>query len=106
MRLPSSPIRVCSRDRPAIDTLSSAKRALKLKALPVRRLQARQWHTEIRTGSPAQVAESWPQEHSARRVVMEGSVLASNFPPSHRLPAAAAAAMEGTGSSAGKGGAA
>jgi hypothetical protein len=43
---------------------------LLLKALPVRRLQARQWQTETRTGSPSQIAASWPQEHWARRRVM------------------------------------
>jgi hypothetical protein len=41
-----------------MDTSSSANRALKLNALPVRRLQARQWHTEMRIGSPEHMAES------------------------------------------------
>jgi hypothetical protein len=54
----SSPIRVNSDTRPRIDTSCSANRALKLNALPVRRLQARQWHTEMRIGSPEQMAES------------------------------------------------
>jgi hypothetical protein len=44
--------------RPSIETSFSANRALKLNALPVRRLQARQWQTETRTGSPEQVADS------------------------------------------------
>jgi hypothetical protein len=51
-------MRVNSAERPSIDTLSSGNRALKLNALPVRRLQARQWQTETRTGSPEHVAES------------------------------------------------
>jgi hypothetical protein len=53
--------------RPSIDTAFAGKRALKLNALPVRRLQDRQWQTETRSGSPEHVAESCPQEHSARR---------------------------------------
>src|ERR1700691_2911408 len=77
-RPPSSPIRVNSTARPSIDTSPAANRALKLNALPLRRLQARQWQMEMRIGSPEQVAESWPQEHSARRVTM-----AVSFPVSY-----------------------
>jgi hypothetical protein len=37
------------------------------KALPVRRWQAKQWHIEIRTGSPSAVSWSCPQEQEALR---------------------------------------
>ena len=33
--------------------------------LPVRRWQSRQWHIEIRTGSPSQVRRSCPQMQDA-----------------------------------------
>src|SRR5208282_1286313 len=70
---PSSPTRTNSAARPSVETYSSRNQALKPNALPVFRLQARQWHTAMRVGSPEQVAESWPHEHSARRVVIVGS---------------------------------
>src|SRR5579863_9119177 len=73
MRLPSSPTRTNSVASPSIDTSSLRNQAPKPNALPVFRLQARQWHTAMRKGSPEQVADSCPQEHSARRVVMLGS---------------------------------
>src|SRR5258708_39497800 len=38
------------------------------KALPVRRWQARQWHMEIRIGSPSAVRRSCPQLQAASRV--------------------------------------
>ena len=41
------------------------------KALPVRRLQSRQWQTELRIGSPVATAERAPQVQRASRVVME-----------------------------------
>src|SRR4051794_7990616 len=82
-RPPSSPIRVNAAARPVISTSFAANRALKLNALPVRRLQARQWQTETRTGSPEQVAESCPHEHSARRVVMAAPLEIA--PPLSRL---------------------
>ena len=53
-----------------ITTFSRGKRAWAPKTLPVRRWQARQWQTEIRTGSPVVVRESWPQLHEAVRVVI------------------------------------
>jgi hypothetical protein len=52
--------------RPSMETASARNPALKLNAPPVRRLQAKQWQTETRTGSPKHVAESCPQQHSAR----------------------------------------
>src|SRR6266436_4539062 len=73
MRLPSSPTRTNSVASPSVNTSSLRNQAPKPNALPVFRLQARQWHTAMRKGSPEQVAESWPQEHSARRVVIAGS---------------------------------
>jgi hypothetical protein len=39
-------------------------------ALPERLWQSRQWQTETRTGSPLQVARSWPQAQVAMRVVI------------------------------------
>jgi hypothetical protein len=39
-------------------------------ALPDRRLHAKQWHTDIRTGSPEQVADSCSQEHFAIRSII------------------------------------
>lgn len=38
-----------------------ARKARLNSALPVRRWQARQWHTETRIWSPSAVARSWPQ---------------------------------------------
>src|SRR6266478_6245357 len=73
MRLPSSPTRTNSVASPSVNTSSLRNQAPKPNALPVFRLQARQWQTAMRKGSPEHVAESWPHEHSARRVVMVGS---------------------------------
>src|SRR5258708_23453108 len=73
MRLPSSPTRTNSVARPSVETSFSRNQAPKPNALPDFRLQARQWHTAMRKGSPEHVAESWPHEHSGRRVVIVGS---------------------------------
>jgi hypothetical protein len=70
---PSSPTRTNSAARPSVNTSCLRNQAPKPNAMPVFRLQARQWHTEIRKGSPEHVAESWPHGHSARRVVIVGS---------------------------------
>src|ERR1700691_5705539 len=70
---PSSPTRTNSVACPSVKTSCLRNQAPKPNALPVFRLQARQWHTAMRTGSPEHVAESWPHEHSARRVVIVGS---------------------------------
>jgi hypothetical protein len=51
-------------------TLSRGKRACAPNVLPVLFWQARQWHIETRTGSPSQVALSWPQLQEATRVVI------------------------------------
>jgi threonine/homoserine/homoserine lactone efflux protein len=47
--------------------------AFQEKALPVRRLQARQLHSETRTGLPRQWARSWPQLQVAVRSVIDFS---------------------------------
>src|ERR1700674_353174 len=70
MWLPSSTTRTNSVAFPSVRTSFLLNQAPKPNALPVFRLQARQWHTAMRAGSPEQVAESWPHEHSARRVVV------------------------------------
>src|ERR687895_325612 len=44
-----------------------------LKALPVRRWHARQWHIEMRTGSPSVTRLSCPQLQAAWRVVIPRS---------------------------------
>ncbi len=41
---------------------------MRAKALPVRFWHARQWHIEIRSGSPSQEMLSWPHEHEAVRM--------------------------------------
>src|SRR5580692_12626785 len=69
MRPPSSPTRTNSVARPSIRTSCWGNQALKPNALPVRCLQAMQWQTDRRTGSPEHVADSCPHEHCARRVV-------------------------------------
>jgi len=47
-----------------------AKPCAKAECAPCFPLQARQWHIgDSDRGSPEHVAESWPHEHSARRVV-------------------------------------
>src|SRR5580704_14334639 len=69
MRPPSSPTRTNSFARPSNTTSCWGNQALKPNALPVRCLHAIQWQTDRRTGSPEQVADNWPHEHCARRVV-------------------------------------
>src|SRR5919201_3325190 len=54
-------------------TRSAGNRAWTANALPVRRWQARQWHTEIRTGSPSTVRRSCPQLQAASRVCIARS---------------------------------
>src|ERR1700689_1558120 len=66
---PSSPIRTNSVACPSIHTSSFRNQAPKPNALPVFRLQAKQWQREKGGGSPLQLADSWPHEHCARRVV-------------------------------------
>src|SRR5438270_9420485 len=51
-------------------TRSAGNRAWIPKALPVRRWQAKQWHMEIRIGSPSAVSRSCPQLQAASRVAM------------------------------------
>src|SRR6476646_1408917 len=53
-------------------TRSTGNRACIPKALPVRCWQARQWHIEIRTGSPSTVTVSCPQLQAARRSAIRG----------------------------------
>jgi hypothetical protein len=66
--LPLSAMRLYSLFRPAmLFTSLRLKRAWVPKMLPVRRWQSRQWHIEIRTGSPSTVMRSWPQAHVASR---------------------------------------
>src|SRR5918999_5381949 len=54
-------------------TSSRGKRACMLNALPVRRWHARQWHIEIRTGSPSATRLSCPQLQAAWRGVIRRS---------------------------------
>src|SRR5439155_7563940 len=65
---PSSDVRTYSVERPTTRTRSDGNRACIPKALPVRRWQARQWHIEIRTGSPSAVRRSCPQLQAASRL--------------------------------------
>src|SRR3954452_11135733 len=51
-------------------TRFAGNRAWIPKALPVRRWQAKQWHMEIRIGSPSAVSRSCPQLQAASRVTM------------------------------------
>ena len=53
--------------RPLIVTAARGNRACTPNALPVRRWHARQWQTEMRTGSPVVVTCSWPQLQHAER---------------------------------------
>jgi hypothetical protein len=50
----------------------TGKRAWAPKTLPVLRWQARQWQTEIRSGSAEVIADSWPQEQEAVCTGIEG----------------------------------
>ena len=45
-----------------------AQRAWAENALPLRFWQSRQWQTDTRTGSPSQIARSWPHRHVAIRI--------------------------------------
>src|SRR5919197_64707 len=67
---PSSEIRTYSVERPATRTRSAGNRAWIPNALPVRRWQARQWHMEIRIGSPSAVSVSCPQLQEASRTLV------------------------------------
>lgn len=67
---PESPVRAKLVARPSIFTLSAGQRACCPNGLPVRRWQARQWHIEMRTGSPSHVTFSCPQLHCACRELM------------------------------------
>src|SRR5690348_1472350 len=51
-------------------TCSAVNPACRPKALPVRRWQARQWHTETTNGSPVTLTRSCPQWHAASRLLM------------------------------------
>lgn len=51
-------------------TFSAGNRAWALKTLPVRRWQARQWHIEMRTGSPSVESRSCSQLQAAFRVTV------------------------------------
>src|SRR5919198_4058631 len=64
---PSSDVRTYSVERPATRTRSAGNRAWIPNALPVRRWHARQWHMEIRIGSPSAVRVSCPQLQEASR---------------------------------------
>jgi hypothetical protein len=63
-------VRVHSVAVPAKLICSRAKRAWLLSTAPVRRWHSKQWHMEMRTGSPSIVRWNWPQLQAARRVVM------------------------------------
>src|SRR5919204_1472941 len=67
---PSSEMRTYSAYRPATRTRSAGNRAWIPNALPVRRWQARQWHMEIRIGSPSAVRVSCPQLQEASRTLV------------------------------------
>src|ERR671931_264589 len=67
---PSSEMRTYSVERPATRTRSAGNRAWIPNALPVRRWQARQWHMEIRIGSPSAVRVSCPQLQEASRTLV------------------------------------
>src|SRR5262245_23439852 len=67
--LPLSDERVHSVAIPAMATWSRWKRAWLLITAPVRRWHSKQWHIEMRTGSPSTMRLSWPQLQAARRVV-------------------------------------
>jgi hypothetical protein len=53
---------------PNISTCARGKVAFREKALPVRRLQSRQWQIETRTGSPPHRASIAPHMHVAIRM--------------------------------------
>src|SRR5436305_6489639 len=67
---PPSEIRTKSLERPAICTWFAGNRASIPKALRLRRWQAKQWHMEIRIGSPSAVSRSCPQLQAASRLAM------------------------------------
>src|SRR5919198_102574 len=69
---PSSDVRTYSVERPATPPRWPGNRAWFPNALPVRRWQARQWHMEIRIGSPSAVRVSCPQLQEASRTLVPG----------------------------------
>lgn len=71
---PLSPRRVHCVARPSIVTPSRGKRACVPNTLPVRFWHSRQWHMEMRTGSPSHVRRSCPQLHDATRLVIAQSL--------------------------------
>src|SRR5215510_4487420 len=73
MALPLSAVRVHAADVPANVICSRRKRAWLLITEPVRRWHSKQWHMEIRAGSPSMARLSWPQLQVARRLGIECS---------------------------------
>src|SRR5690606_39025792 len=72
--VPLSPVRANCVLRPSMAVIwSRPNRACAPKTLPVRRWQARQWHTETRIGSPSHERRNRPQLQLAWRVVMISS---------------------------------
>jgi hypothetical protein len=69
--LPLSAERVYSVAVPAKAICSRRKRAWLPTTAPVRRWHSRQWHMEMREGSPSMVRWSWPQLQAARRMVVD-----------------------------------
>src|SRR5262249_27539875 len=67
---PLSPVRTYVVDGPDTRVRSRGNRACTANALPVRCWHAKQWHTEIRTGSPSVSTESAPQLQAARRFMV------------------------------------
>src|SRR4029079_648991 len=72
--LPLSALRVHAVALPAKVICSRRKRAWLLITAPVRRWHSRQWHMDMRTGSPSIVRRRWPQLQVACRAVMMGSL--------------------------------
>lgn len=64
--MPLSARRVHAVDLPVNVIYSRRKRAWLLITAPVRRWHSKQWHMEMRAGSPSMVRFSWPQLQVAR----------------------------------------
>src|SRR5215467_13904918 len=77
MALPLSAVRVHAADLPANVICSRRNRAWLLITAPVRRWHSKQWHMEMRAGSPSMVRLSSPHLQLARRLVMECSYLSA-----------------------------